>query len=604
MDEYYNISQLKKTKDIVYDENDKKKVVKYDKNYQILDINLEDSSSFLPIYEISILIHLWFSYMLEQNDYTVKSVDDLKNTLDECLEIANIMGFTIISRKESKPMRLKYSHIISKSFPEQNIYDRDHDDEIDNDLNDDTTSISSVLASESYLEHRISNILNKNYNFDQINIFDFLNELKTNNKTSRTRYNVKIYDFLVDSSFSERKKKIIILRDIFRNNDSDNSKLSELILHIESLDCEYAEKRLTSLKSIPKSIWHLYHSMDLSFLIIMLIWVENSINRNPHEIFVLSLPLLRLLLEYISLNEPEMEYINDIITPDVDITGNKELLKRNRNHMKKNLEMLIDIIERSKDVKDCPACKEKISNIINNQDQHLATSTNECMITKDLKRIRQSIHNLNKHTKKKFNESESQKATAVSPVLKQILSLIGTISNMNKISNLSPDKRLVAASSSDTSKKRNLLKTDLNVIGRKKLINLETFENYQNEDYVSQLTLCPLTINDLLQNKKQGSYIIEFKNNNSKVIYLSLHICFLSNINKYIYVLVDNLKKDDQITGSIGKMVISKNVKYIHTYLSKSFYSNKKLNVKMIMLKTEEMDTDLYNDYLDFINSI
>lgn len=564
----------------------------------IENIHFPELNEILPMHCMSIMIHLWITYLLESKKYSIAKLKNLQDFLSDTIELSNIMMYKMLTRLESKKKRMSTIRVISQSMSQRNPFDEDEDLDIDG--SDD--GISTLFdVDEEFIYEQIKNIVGKNYFFPKIGINDFFNEINFNLVRSSSHV-AKSFEFLIDRKFSLAKKKLLLLRGIFRNNDSDNSKLTDLILHVENLDCNYAEKRLLDLKSIPKSIWHLYHSMDISFLIAMLIWIEDSANKNPHEVFVMVAPLLRYLLKCLNENKPKMQYVSDFETPYVAYVENDIHLQRNRKNMKHNLETLIQIIDRSRSITECDSCRLKISAIINNQEMPHHREDQDCDITSNLKKLRQSIHNLNKHTKKKFNHGESQKATAVSPVLKQILSLIGTISNINN-NNYRPREieNLSCSSSSPIPKKVTRRNFENIHESTTKIVDIKNF-NVQftqkedlvfeiSNDFIKNLTILPLNFSELFKQESYKSFFLTFQNRTEESITISIHKVFVEREGKQFYFIIDNFTKDDTDKCSAGILVISENLKNIIRYLKNSIYSDKKLQsfVEIIKFSADDM---------------
>jgi len=570
------------------------------KNANIISLEIKDLQKMLPVHSMGVLVHLWMAYLLKKKKYAVLNEKKIERKMNDSIEISNLMTYKIITRIESEKFRNNTIEILSRSLSKTTGIDHDQDDEIENDSSilDEDSITSALVFDEDYFNRKIKNILERNYYYPSIGLNDFFKEINWNSSEKDFETNFPFFDFLTDYNFSISKKKLTLLKFIFRNNESDTSKLSDLILHVENLDCEYAEQRLSKLKSIPKSIWHLYYSMDIQFLITMLIWIEKSKNKNPHRIFVKSLPLLYYLKDYLIENSPKMEYVNARETPDVEHVQNDLFLQRNRDNMRINIETLISIIEQTKDEKNCVSCEKKIAAIINNHDVSSRKDTSSCMITENLKKLRQSIHNLNKHTKKKFNEGESKKATAVSPILKQILSLIGTISNLN--TNNSKSTKKSGMESKKVVKKSFVKNTTL----LKKLVNLENFQYSNDKNDIEKLTISPLNINEIFIQRDINSFLLQFQTKTNKTIILSLHRIFLKEKEEEYYLLIDNFQKEEENHLSAGILVITENLENITKFLRKSSYSNKKLKSAVNVIKMENKDVEEMDYYLEMIESI
>ena len=562
----------------------------------IENIHFDELQGILPIHNMSILIHLWIIYLMESKRYRIQKIKNLTEFLNDTIELSNIMLFKIITRLESRKIRVSTNRVISQSLSELNLFDEDED----LDINESNEGISSLFeVDDQFIYERITDIIQKNYVFPKIGLNDFFNEINFGNMMPSIPV-FKSFEFLIDQKFSVSKKKLLLLKGIFRNNDSDNSKLTDLILHVGNLDCPYAEKRLLELKSIPKSIWHLYHSMDISFLIAMLIWIEDSANKNPHDVFVMVEPLFRYLLNCLEENKPKMQYISEKETPNVEYVENDIHLHRNRKNMKQNLETLITIIGKSRTISDCKSCRLKISAIINNQE---VPAFRDCEITSNLKKLRQSIHNLNKHTKKKFNNGESKKATAVSPVLKQILSLIGTISNINNNHHKMKDfENIPCSSSSQAIPKKSFLRNFDNIHeSTKKIVDIQKFDvKFQKKEdlilgipsqNVDDLTILPLNFSELFGQENYKSFLLTFKNRIDESITISIHKTFVEKDRKDVFFIIDNFTKDDNDKCSAGILIISEDIRNIIHYLKNSIYSDKKLHsfVELIKFSKEDM---------------
>lgn len=546
-------------------------------NVMVRSINVEEDDICFPTIATSVIISAWLNIFYYQKKHTFRTVEESLEIINEAISCANLMYFKTITRKKSEVIRNSCTSILSTSL---GTYDVIH---FTDDHNDDNDSISSVIVDGDFIEREIKDIVNNiNLNTTPVTIESFLDEFKSCGISKK--HPIKKFDVIIDNKFCDIKKKILILCGIFRNNESEISSLLEMRMYIEGLDQHYAESQLYEMRSIHKSIWHLFYAMDTDFLIMMLLWIESSYNKNPHDIIINARPLFVYLRECITRNEPKEYYISKKITPKIEDVKDQVKLTRTRNNNGEALDELIRIIDVASEIKSCDECSKYMKYILSNSDGvdsvHVpAIDTMECLLCEKLGGIKRQIHNLNKTTKKKFNSGESKKASSVPPIFKQILSLAGTTCNLIYHQENAPDDKKIKKPYDD------MYETT------KELIDLRTFTNaFENKESVmivsdKQLTMLPLDFHDILSCTKYRSFIIEFNNQISNKTVLSIHKVYIKEKKKNGYIIIDLYQKNDNNPNAIGISAFCDDISDVIKYFRTSIYSNKKFMATIQIFK-------------------
>jgi len=536
-------------------------------NIDIYSIDLEDKDIFFSTCKTSLIINIILSVFYSTYDYKIKDLNELRENIISAIEPGNLMFFKHVTRIESAKLRNGYTKIISKSFDT---------DEIDSE-NEDQDDISTLFRfDDQMIAQKVNDIIHFTSDCPDVKMKDFFMQFKETGMSCLK--DIKSFPFMIDDEYSLFKKKMVILCGIFRNNESEIAKLKQLSLHIENYDRYYAENLLLKLRSIPKSVWHFVNSMNISFLISMLLWIESSIGDNPHHIVVNSKPLLEYLKQCIIDNHPKEEYIDEERTPHVMVPEDMTVLTRNRTNILESLESLIYIIDQVKTIKDCRACQLKIHYILNNKNfpRDSEYKIHNCTITDNLVKLKRKIHNLNKSTQKKFNAGESREASAVAPAFKQILSLIGTMANIS----FNSTKSTVHSSITQ-------------------IIDLKSFSNpfpsssviygipgSNDVSFMSRFTIMPLDLRDILTNDKYHSFIIFFDNNVHNKTNISIHKIYLEKEKKQVFSIVDLYMKNDNNPDAVGLNIICDTIDDLIEYFNtSSIYSNKKITSTIYLLK-------------------
>lgn len=536
-------------------------------NIDIHSIDLEDKDYLFSTCKTSLIINIILSVFYSTYDHKITDLDELRDNIISAIECGNLMFFKHITKIESAKLRNGYTEIISKSFDT---------DEIDSE-NEDQDDMSILFRfDEQLINQKVKDIIHFTSDCPDIKMRDFFMQFKETG--SNCLRDIKSFPFMIDDEYSLFKKKMIILCGIFRNNESEIAKLKQLSLHIENYDRYYAENLLLKLRSIPKSVWHFVNSMNISFLISMLLWIESSIGDNPHNIVVNSKPLLDYLKQCIIDNHPKEEYIDEERTPHVVVPEDMTVLIRNRANILESLESLIYIIDQVKNTKDCRACQLKVHYILNNKNfpRDSEYKKHNCTITDNLVKLKRKIHNLNKSTQKKFNAGESREASAVAPAFKQILSLIGTMANIS----FNLTKPAVHSSISQIIDLKSFVSpfpSSSTVYG---------IPGSNNVSFMSRFTIMPLDLRDILTNDKYHSFIIFFDNNVHNKTNISIHKIYIEQEEKQVFSVVDLYMKNDNNPDAVGLNIICNTIDdLIYYFNTSSIYSNKKITSTIYLLK-------------------
>lgn len=589
---------------------------------QSIDIE-EEKDNYFPTSKTSLIINTLLCVFYSMYNYRIKKKQDIYEMIKCSIRCGNLIFFKYITQIKSLELRHGFTKIISKSFDSNHD---DYDDETpsfgittysDGDNQEDDDNISDLFEFDSELiSKKVNDILHFTHDLNyELQLKDFLSQFKKNGYSCWT--SIKSFPVLIDDSNSLIKKKIILLCGIFRNNDSETAKLKNVSLFIENNDRYYAENLLLTMRSIPKSVWHFIYSIDINFLINMLLWTESTIGENPHNIVCKSRPLIVYLKECIIKNTPKEKYISKILTPNVYLPSDeeKDMIRRNKSNLINSLDEFIRIIDDVKDVKNCISCKEKVHLILNGKETSSSSSASSssstpskkssfnnktlhkkhsCIITDNLMFLKRKIHNLNKHTSKNFIDGESKETAAAAPAFKQILSLIGTLSNISNNINESigfhPSLREIIDIDRFESPFDFISKTPR---------DLELFENMEE---MNLLTVSPLDLNDIFMNENYNSYLLFFDNNVKSKINVSIHKIFIEKSKKPCFQIIDLYMKNENDLDSIGLNIICNTVDEIINYFKTSpIYSHSKIDCNIYLMKfTDEQQEEIMN----YINSL
>lgn len=552
-------------------------------NIDIYSIDIEDKDNFFSTCKTSLIINIILTVFYSTYHHKITDINELKDNIISAIECGNLMFFKHITRIESARLRNGYTEIISKSF--------DHD-EIDSESDDHDNMSSLFKFDDEMISQKVRDIIHFTSDCPEIKLRDFFMQFRETGVQSLR--DIKSFSFMIDDEYSLFKKKMTILCGIFRNNESEIAKLKQLSLHIENYDRYYAEDLLLKLRSIPKSVWHFVNSMNISFLISMLLWIESSIGDNPHNIVVNSKPLLEYLKQCIIDNHPKEEYINDERTPHVIVPDDMTVLTRNRTNILESLESLIYIINKVKNIKDCRSCQLKVHFILNNKNfpKDSEYKTSHCEITDNLVKLKRKIHNLNKSTQKKFNAGESREASAVAPAFKQILSLIGTMANISFNSTKSTVHSSIAQIID--------LKSFVSPFPSSSVIH--GIPGGNDVSLMNRFTIMPLDLRDILNNDKYHSFIIFFDNNVHNKTNISIHKIYLEKEKKKVFLIVDLYMKNDNNPDAVGLYIICDTIDDLIEYFNtSSIYSNKKITSTIYLLKFKK---EQQQEIMLYINSL
>ncbi len=554
-------------------------------NVVVRSIKIDDDDVCFPTFTTAQVISALLNVFYYQNSHICDTLSDAIETINEAVTCANVVYFKIVTRMESQSIRDSCTSIISQSIGTHDIvhFDGDNDD-------DDVTSV--LKMDNRFIEQKINDIINNGCSDKYIATMDhFINEFKTYNISRR--FVMKQFDFVIDNKYCAIKKKILILCGIFRNNESEISSLLEMLMYVEGLDQHYAESQLYEMRSIHKSIWHLFYAMDVPFLVMMLLWIENAYNKNPHEIIVSAKPLFQYLRECIRVNEPKERFINKKLTPNIENIKDQEKLTRSRLNNGKGLDYLIATINDVSDVSECDECGQYMKFILSNSDGVASVhvppvEAMSCELCKKLGGIKRQIHNLNKTTEKKFNAGESKKASSVPPIFKQILSLAGTMCN------------LIHHQENDADGKKTKKPYDCMYESTEQLIDTADFSKpFINKDEIQidtrrRLTMLPLDFNDILSSKKYKSFTIEFNNQINNKTVLTVHRIFIKEEKKHGFIVVDLYDKNTNDQNAIGIVTFCPQPEDVIRYFNTSMYSNKKFTASIHIYKfTKEQRTGI-----------
>lgn len=552
---------------------------------------IDNKDNIFPISKLSLLVNFFVSAFYSTYQYEMKDYEMIYNLIFSAIRCGNIQFFQFITKKKSEELRNGYTEIISRSY-----------DSINRDIVDENDSIFELFKfDDTLIKSKIDDILNFSDDTNlEIQLKDIFNLFKENGKTMYS--DIKSFPISIDFN-TQIRKKITILCGIFRNNESEISKLKSILIHIENNDRFYADSLLLNLRSIPKSVWHFIYSLDISFLINMLIWTESSFNDNPHNIIVKSKPLLEYLKKCLTKNSPKEEYINQKLTPNVVNLSEKEreIFERNRVNLHSSLNDLIDIIENVKDITDCESCSRNIHCILNGKNdikvkpktQKTKSFDDECLITRNLIFMKRKIHNLNKNTQKKTIHGYSKECAAVAPTFKQILSLIGTLSNLSLMNH---QNKLIHPSIKQII---NLNSLDFTFALNDDNSFLQKYSAYSETRY---MTVLPLNLYDIFENDLFKSYILFFDNNIKNKINVCVNKIFLKKEKKMIYQIIDFYLKDENNLESVGVCIYCNTIKDLVDYFVNSpIYNNYKIECKIYILNFEE---SYRNEIMLYLNNL
>jgi hypothetical protein len=550
-------------------------------NVDVRSITVDENDVHIPTFATVAIISMLINIFHENNNHNYKSIDDGVNVINETIDCANAVYFKIMAMRKSRNIRLSSVSIISQSIGMHDVVFFDGDE-------DDDDVASAIAIDQDFIDKEVNDILsNTGTNAYAATTDDFLHVFKD----SIDRQNaIRDFDLIIDDKYCLIKKKILIMCGIFRNNESEAAGLGEVDMHIEGLDQHYAESQFYEMRSIHKSMWHLFYAMDIPFLTTMLLWVENAYNKSPHEIIVSARPLFVCLKEYVEVNEPKQWFVSKKDTPHIERIKNPTKLTRARENNCDALMKLIKHIDAVSDVHDCEECNQYMKYILSNNDSddsdHIPNVKEiHCNIARKLGKIKRRIHNLNKKTGKKFNSGESKKASSVPPIFKQVLSLAGTMCNLIHHQMTDPEEK-------KTKKPHKEMHENT-----KQLVNMGDFSTaFLSKDDIDvntteKLTILPLDFHDILSCPSYKSFIIEFNNQINNKTILSIHRIFIREKNKHVFVIIDLFTKDDNNPNAIGIAIVCHSIPDVIRYFNTSMYSNKKFSASVKLFKINKQQS-------------
>lgn len=252
------------------------------------------------------------------------------------------------------------------------------------------------------------------------------------NKVIKCRWTVPIR---IKESHAEMCKRFVLANSIYNNGDRELTKLYDLEIPMETGDVIEVSRKLTMFQSIDKSTWHLFHAMPIEFHMYMLLWMEMDDGSDPHMSFVRARPMFEYMFECISskggsgevliFDRNERDAVDDTnfsSTVDADYTSEED-----EHQLVPYFRSMIESIDKSADRRDCTVCRDYLISILSGSgsstpgvDQEFA----RCPIAKCASDTKKRVQNLTKSIDKSYVSGEHPRATAVVPILKQIITNI------------------------------------------------------------------------------------------------------------------------------------------------------------------------------------
>ena len=556
-----------------------------------------------PINKYASVINILLFISFIKKDYFLDHIDEIDDIFKEAIDISNVVYFKFLSHLDVLKLRISMINIIDQSTSIKDVY-------TDQNLDDDESVNKSIIIDDYFIKQKIRNIIDFNDKMPEIEIHDFLNMIKQYSSTTIHALDsmIRINNFLIDDEYCLIKKKIQLLRGIFRNNESEATTLTNLLIQINHFDHYHAVETISKKISIPKSVWHMFHAMDISFLIAMLIWIEKSINQNPHNVILESRCLLVYLKEKLMLNSPKIYFVNHQETPNIQNAPDIVKLERNVENNLNSLTKMIKYIDQTKACDDCKTCGIKINFIMNSTDVPKILCSSElknCKLSDKLGGLKRKIHNLNKTTKKKHNSGYSKEASAVAPVFKQILSLIGTLSNLYYHNNININQKGKVC--------KKIMKKPHDSIHdvTKEIVDLKNFQKCFNDrsdlylprkiSDIYSFSVNSLDLKDIILNERYQSFLVTFNNNINNKTILSIHKIYIGKRKKYEFLITDFFIKNEKKENSVGIYIICKTIEQIIHYFKTSIYNNKKFSSDIFLLSFNASDCDAMVDYLNHL---
>jgi hypothetical protein len=426
------------------------------------------------------------------------------------------------------------------------------------------------------------NSLTREFNFDDaiLRQWEIQIRVKTDHANMCKRLN------LIDSLYSNAKREITRLDNLGITPDMNN--LAEV------------SRKLTHWRSIQKSTWHMFHSMPIEFHLYMLLWMEMDDGSDPHMSFVRARPMFVYLYECISDGD-----ITDN-SDDSDEDRKSKVVAKTKNGRNKRrikacdgehqlapyLKCIIEAIDKCEHEVSCLVCRKHLISILSGSGSStpkIDSILDKCAIAICAVETKRRVQNLTKTVDKGYVDNETPQATAVSPILKQIIT--------NIASRADAYRKVHFRDRAVPRKTKSVTRSIVNNRTLNRPYNFETIVDRKNmrlPKHVSELrnlTVYPLDMSELLNIESAHSFLMSIYGASGAQISLSIHVLDPTlERSKSRYLVYDSFASSGRSGGiSAGTACIIDNTKNLISFLEASPFgegSSSNVNVQLYKLST------------------
>lgn len=355
-------------------------------------------------------------------------------------------------------------------------------------------------------------------------------------KTVKRRWRVPIR---MRQSHAEMCKRFVLANSIYNNGDRELTKLYDLEIPMETGDVIEVSRKLTMFQSIDKSTWHLFHAMPIEFHMYMLLWMEMDDGSDPHMSFVRARPMFEYMYECIT-TRGTGEYLvfdrggkeeqaressaSSIKDDDYEDTSSAYTSEEDEHQLVPYFRTMIRSIDASHSRRRCAVCREYLISILSGSGSSTPGVDKQfarCPIAKCASDTKKRVQNLTKSIDKSYVSGEHPRATAVVPILKQIITNI--TAKASAYSNRNSQGSLYT---------RRAKKTTRSIVNKYTLerpYDVECIDEARvrlprHISELSNLTVFPMTLTELTQISEVHSFSGETYGASGRPLQMSVHV--------------------------------------------------------------------------------
>lgn len=321
------------------------------------------------------------------------------------------------------------------------------------------------------------------------------------------------------------------------NSERESTKVSNLEIAIQNGNfLQYVSDKLSKWRTVPKSTWHMFHAMPIEFHIYMLLWMEVDDGSNPHASLTRARPLLQYLYECAE-RQPAGKGADSDAPPSTESSsssdGDDGAQQQHRHPLSTNMRGLIEAIDACGHKKECSVCSTSLVEVL----PYSGASTpaidkrlSKCKIAFWAVKTKRRVQNDAKFTGKDFENGVDPQETAVSPILKQIISIVGTKSaNHYKSRKRRGDRRASAKAAAGPQRSHSVTRAILDNRSLERPYNVDCLRP-EDVDFPStifgfeHLTLYPLTLEELVSVTSVFSFCVSMYSASASILKFSVHV--------------------------------------------------------------------------------